>query len=162
MRPLTLSLFRAGAWYPADLPASLRGLVRHLTEVERSWFRRVLAGQHAPPLYYGPDDEDGDFDGVGRGTDHPDAAVVAYVNSSAAVKAVADVCCTSANAVQVVNSLDQDEVIFVPDRNLAAYVAARTEKSVFPVPATGCCPVHQALTAAEVRAARAAQEAQAG
>jgi hypothetical protein len=51
---------------------SLRGLVRHLTEVERSWFRRVLAGQQAPPLYYGPDDEDGDFDGVGRDTDHPD------------------------------------------------------------------------------------------
>jgi hypothetical protein len=51
---------------------SLRGLVRHLTEVERAWFRRVLAGQQAPPLYYGPDDEDGDFDGVGRGTDHPD------------------------------------------------------------------------------------------
>jgi uncharacterized damage-inducible protein DinB len=52
---------------------SLRGLVRHMTEVERSWFRRVLAGEQAPPLYYGPDDEDGDFDGVGRGTDHPDA-----------------------------------------------------------------------------------------
>ena len=87
---------------------------------------------------------------------HPDAAIVAYVNSSAAVKAVSDICCTSANAVRVVNSLDEDEVIFVPDRNLAAYVAARTEKTVYPVPATGCCPVHQALTAAEVRAARAA------
>ena len=87
---------------------------------------------------------------------HPDAAVVAYVNSSAAVKAVADVCCTSANAVQVVNALDENEVIFVPDRNLAAYVAARTEKRIYPVPATGCCPVHQALSASEVRAARAA------
>ncbi len=87
---------------------------------------------------------------------HPDAAVVAYVNSTATVKAVADICCTSANAVQVVNSLDEDEVIFVPDRNLAAYVAARTEKTIFPVPATGCCPVHQALTVAEIRAARAA------
>jgi len=51
---------------------SLRGLLRHLTEVERGWFRRVLAGEQARPLYYGPDDEDGDFDGVGRGTDHPD------------------------------------------------------------------------------------------
>jgi len=87
---------------------------------------------------------------------HPDAAVVAYVNSSAAVKAVAEICCTSANAVQVVNSLDEDEVVFVPDRNLAAYVAARTEKTVYPVPAIGCCPVHQALTASEIRAARAA------
>ncbi|MEN6340932.1 MAG: quinolinate synthase NadA [Methanospirillum sp.] len=87
---------------------------------------------------------------------HPDAAVVAYVNSSAAVKAVSDICCTSANAVAVVNSLDEDEVIFVPDRNLAAYVAARTEKSVHPVPAIGCCPVHQALTPVEIRDARAA------
>jgi quinolinate synthase len=87
---------------------------------------------------------------------HPDAAVVAYVNSTAAVKAVADICCTSANAVQVVNSLDEDEVIFVPDRNLAAHVAARTEKTVYPVPATGCCPVHQALTVADIRAARGA------
>jgi len=52
---------------------SLRGLVRHMTEVERSWFRRVLDGQQAPPLYYGPDDDDGDFDGVGRDPDHPDA-----------------------------------------------------------------------------------------
>ena len=89
-------------------------------------------------------------------TAHPDAAVVAYVNSSAAVKAVSDICCTSANAVAVVNSLDEDEVIFVPDRNLAAYVAARTAKTVFPVPAIGCCPVHQALTPAEIRDARAA------
>ena len=51
---------------------SLRGLVRHMTEVERAWFRRVLDGQQAPPLYYGPDDDDGDFDAVGRDTDHPD------------------------------------------------------------------------------------------
>ncbi|SDY39973.1 Protein of unknown function [Modestobacter sp. DSM 44400] len=51
---------------------SLRGLVRHLTEVERAWFRRVLDGQQAPPLYYGLDDDDGDFDAVGRDTDHPD------------------------------------------------------------------------------------------
>ncbi len=87
---------------------------------------------------------------------HPDAAVVAYVNTSAAVKAEADICCTSANAVRVVNSLDEDEVIFVPDRNLAAYVAARTAKTIHAVPAIGCCPVHQALTADEVRAARAA------
>jgi uncharacterized damage-inducible protein DinB len=52
---------------------SLRGLLRHMTEVERSWFRRVLAGQQAQPLYYGSDDEDGDFDAIGRDTDHPDS-----------------------------------------------------------------------------------------
>src|SRR3954451_23941943 len=56
---------------------SLRGLLRHMTEVERSWFRRVLAGQQAPPLYYGPDDEDGDFDAIGRDTDPPAPAPAA-------------------------------------------------------------------------------------
>jgi len=87
--------------------------------------------------------------------DYPDAAVVAYVNTSAAVKAVSDICCTSANAVEVVNSLAEETVLFVPDRNLAAYAAARTDKEVIPVPATGCCPVHHALTVDEIRAARA-------
>ena len=51
---------------------SLRGLVRHMTEVERGWFRHVLAGLPMAPLYCGPDDDDGDFDGVGRDPDHPD------------------------------------------------------------------------------------------
>ncbi|NLX50196.1 MAG: quinolinate synthase NadA [Methanospirillum sp.] len=88
--------------------------------------------------------------------EHPDAAVVAYVNTSAEVKAVSDICCTSANAVQVVNALEEDEVIFLPDRNLAAHVAARTTKTVFPVPALGCCPVHQILTPADLAAARRA------
>jgi hypothetical protein len=53
---------------------SLRGLVRHMTEVERNWFRRVLAGQEAPPLYWTDADPDGDFDGVGRDPDEPDTA----------------------------------------------------------------------------------------
>ena len=52
---------------------SLRGLVRHMTDVERGWFRRVLDGQDAPDLYSSAGDPDGDFDGVGRDVDAPDA-----------------------------------------------------------------------------------------
>ena len=81
---------------------------------------------------------------------HPGVPVVAYVNSSAAVKAAAEICCTAANAVRVVESLGTDRVLFTPDRNLAAHVAARTGVEVIPVPALGCCPAHQALSAREL------------
>ena len=75
--------------------------------------------------------------------------VVTYVNSSAEVKAESDICCTSANAVKVVESLPQDEVYMVPDMNLAKYVAARTDKKVGFW--KGFCPTHQLLTPREVR-----------
>ncbi|MEN6518028.1 MAG: quinolinate synthase NadA [Methanospirillum sp.] len=81
---------------------------------------------------------------------YPGVPVVTYVNSSAAVKAVSDICCTSANAVRVVESLDAPRVIFAPDRNLAAYVAARTGIEVIPVPALGCCPTHQSLSGSDL------------
>lgn len=70
----------------------------------------------------------------------PNAAVVCYVNSTAAVKAESDVCCTSANALKVVNSLKEEEVLFVPDQYLGSYVASQTEKKVHLWP--GYCPTH--------------------
>lgn len=80
--------------------------------------------------------------------------VVTYVNTPAAVKALSTICCTSANAVEVVNSLSQEEVLMVPDRNLAAFAADRTEKTVHAW--AGFCPFHDRLTVAEVEAARKA------
>jgi quinolinate synthase len=82
----------------------------------------------------------------------PPMPVVTYVNSSAAVKALSTVCCTSANVVEVVESLDADEVLMIPDRNLAQYAAARTRKKVHFW--DGYCPIHDRLTPAQVAIAR--------
>ncbi|MBN2337004.1 MAG: quinolinate synthase NadA [Acidobacteria bacterium] len=80
---------------------------------------------------------------------YPGAPVVTYVNTSAAVKAESDICCTSANAVEVVESLDADRVIFLPDEFLGKYVAARTDKEL--ILWKGHCEVHEKFTAAELR-----------
>jgi len=72
---------------------------------------------------------------------HPNAAVVCYVNSTAEVKALSDVCCTSANAVEVVNSIEPDRpIIFVPDRHLGGYVADQTGREL--ILDRGYCPSH--------------------
>jgi len=84
----------------------------------------------------------------------PDIPVVTYVNSPAAVKALSTICCTSANAAEVVNSLDADELLMTPDRNLARNTAQHTDKTIHLW--DGCCPIHDRLTVADVEAARKA------
>jgi len=86
---------------------------------------------------------------------YPGAPVVTYVNTSAAVKAESDVCCTSANAVAVVESLGAPRVIFIPDRYLARYVAGRTGVEI--VAWQGSCEVHERFTGAEIRGYREGQ-----
>jgi len=81
--------------------------------------------------------------------EYPDAAVVSYVNSSAAIKAESDICCTSANAIDVVNSQPQDQILFLPDRNLGSYVAEHTDKDV--VLWDGFCYVHENITVEQLK-----------
>jgi quinolinate synthase len=83
----------------------------------------------------------------------PPMPVVTYVNSTADVKALSTVCCTSANVVQVVNSLSANEMLLTPDRNLAQYAAARTGKKIHYW--DGYCPTHEWLTPDDVHQARA-------
>jgi quinolinate synthase len=73
---------------------------------------------------------------------YPSAPVVLYVNTLATAKAYCDICCTSANAVEVLESLDADTVLFGPDRNLAEYAAEKTGKTLIPIPEWGFCPTH--------------------
>jgi quinolinate synthase len=73
---------------------------------------------------------------------HPLVPVVLYVNTLASAKAQCDVCCTSANALQVIDSLKAETVLFGPDRNLAEYVQRKTGKKVIPIPEWGFCPTH--------------------
>jgi len=87
-------------------------------------------------------------------TSHPDAAVVTYVNSSAAVKAVSDICCTSANAIKVVNSIPQQRILMTPDKNLANYISKHSHKEI--IPWDGFCPTHDRLSLEEVKRAKKA------
>ena len=86
---------------------------------------------------------------------HPGAKVVGYVNSTAACKTRLDVCCTSSNAVDVVSSLEGEDVIFIPDMNLGRYVAGRCpQKNV--ILWDGFCPMHQFITVRQVQALKEA------
>lgn len=83
---------------------------------------------------------------------YPGVPVVTYANCSAEVKAECDICCTSANAVKIVESLGVPRVIFVPDEYLAKYVATQTDVEI--IPWKGRCEVHERFTGEELRAAR--------
>lgn len=80
--------------------------------------------------------------------ENPGATVVCYINTSAEVKAECDICCTSSNAVEVVNSVSTDAVIFLPDRNLGNYVSKHTKKKM--IIWNGFCPTHENLKVEDV------------
>ncbi|WP_042171322.1 quinolinate synthase NadA [Paenibacillus gorillae] len=84
---------------------------------------------------------------------HPNATVVTYINSSAEIKAETDICCTSANALNVVNSVEGDEVIWVPDKNLGHYVQQNTDKKM--IIWEGYCNTHDMLTVKDVEEMKA-------
>lgn len=84
---------------------------------------------------------------------HPGAAVMCYVNSSAEVKAVCDVCCTSSSALRIARKLEEKEIIFVPDRNLGNFVAKNVPEKTFYVH-DGFCPTHHRVSEDEVLLAK--------
>ncbi|NCC21154.1 MAG: quinolinate synthase NadA [Alphaproteobacteria bacterium] len=87
---------------------------------------------------------------------YPGLPIIAYVNTSAEVKAEVDVCCTSSNAIQIVNAMDTDEVVMLPDMYLAKYAAEHTSKTVHSW--KGSCIVHERFTAADMKKFRADYE----
>lgn len=89
---------------------------------------------------------------------HPNAAVICYVNSSAEVKAESDICCTSSNAVKIVQSVPADqEIIFVPDQSLGGWAAKQTGRKIILWP--GYCPTHHRILPEELARVRAAHPA---
>jgi len=83
---------------------------------------------------------------------YPEAAVVAYVNTAAAIKAESYVCCTSANGAEIVNAIPNEEILFIPDRNLGHYISTKTDKKMILYP--GFCHTHARITAKEVELAK--------
>ena len=87
---------------------------------------------------------------------HDDLAVVCYINSSARLKTVSDVCVTSANALKIVNALPNKNIFFIPDKNLGSFVAENTDKNI--ILNDGFCPIHNDITKEEVMAVKNAHK----
>lgn len=86
---------------------------------------------------------------------YPDHAVAAYINTTAELKTLCDVCVTSSSAAKIIKKMPEHKILFIPDRNLGGYIAAQCpEKTIVTV--HGCCPTHAVFTAADVDAAKAA------
>lgn len=85
---------------------------------------------------------------------YPDAAVCLYVNSLGEAKAQSDILCTSGNALKVVNSLEEDTILFGPDNNLGDFVRAKCDKEIIPIPGDGHCYVHKMFTEEDIAIAR--------
>jgi quinolinate synthase len=84
---------------------------------------------------------------------YPDHTVVTYINSSVEVKAMSDICCTSANAVSVIRSIPNDKILFTPDRNLGRWVARQVPEKEIAI-YDGCCPTHDVVRGASVERVR--------
>ena len=84
---------------------------------------------------------------------YPKIPVVCYINSTAEVKSECDICCTSSNAIQIVKSLNESKVLFVPDANLGKYVESQLN-NVDVITYPGCCPVHDNVTINDIKHAR--------
>lgn len=85
--------------------------------------------------------------------EHPDYAVVAYVNTTSELKTVCDVCVTSSSALKICSQLENDNIIFIPDRNLGSWIAKQLPEKNFLL-VDGCCPVHALMTKETVEQAK--------
>jgi len=112
------------------------------------WERKKFPGFDNPPPYLYPPE----FTLRDIKAQYPDVPVVAYVNTTADVKAESDICCTSANVVKVIESLPDEKVICIPDRNLSMWAQQNTKKKV--IAWDGYCHVHERVTLEDVKKAR--------